>query len=87
MTIAEPEERRQKKVRYTVDVRGQECSKPVVTIKTKMGKIASGETIEVLARGATYEDVVRIFGTIQNHHIREVAEKDFVRLFITKKER
>jgi len=85
MISAKPRKGQENAVRFTVDVRGQECSKPVVTIKTKMGKIASGETLEVLARGDAYEDVVRIFGTIQKHHIREVREKDFVRLFITKK--
>ena len=73
------------KPRYTVDVRGQECSKPVVTVKTKLGAVKSGESIEVLATDTAYEDIVRIFKTIQGHHIREMDEGDFFRLFITKK--
>ena len=72
-------------VRYTVDVRGQECSKPVVTVKTKLGAVSSGQTIEVLATDTAYEDIVRIFRTIQGHEVLEVDEGEFFRLFITKK--
>ncbi len=71
--------------RYTVDVRGQECSKPVVTIKSKLQSVRSGERIEVLANGTALEDILRIFRTIQGHHITEVEEEDFSRLVITKK--
>jgi len=71
--------------RYTVDVRDQECSKPVVTITNKLERLDPGETLEVLANDSAYEDVIRIFGKIQNLPLREENEKDFVRVFITKK--
>ena len=70
---------------HTVDVRDQECSKPVVSVKSKLKLIGSGECIEVLATESAYEDVVRIFGKIQGHRIVEKKEEGFVRVYITKK--
>ena len=70
---------------YTMDIRDQECSKPVVAIKARLDRMVSGESLEVLANDSARDDVVRVFGSIQGHHIREEEDGDTVHIHIRKK--
>lgn len=74
-----------KGTQHSIDVRDQECSKPVVAITNKLEKLGSGETLEVLANDSAYDDVIRIFGHIQKNTITEKTEEDFVKIYITKR--
>jgi len=70
---------------HSIDVRDQECSKPVVAITNKLERLELGEVLEVLTNDSAYEDVIRIFGKIQKNTIREEKEEGFVRIYITKR--
>ncbi len=68
-----------------IDVRDQDCAKPLVTIRAVLEGVEPGKTVLVLATWKVEQDVVRMFGDIQGHGIRvETEGKDF-RIFITKK--
>ena len=60
------------------------CSKPVIKIKVRLRKMRSSDTLEVLASQNNYQDLVRLFGGAQGHHIEQVHEGETVKLFITK---
>ena len=68
----------------TLDVRDMICSKPIIKIKILLKKMASSETLEVLATENNYHDLQRLFGEAQGHRVDVARETDMVKLYITK---
>lgn len=74
-------------VQYQLDVRGKACPLPVISMRSKLKEMKSGEVLEIITDFAASRDNIKRTATKEGHEILDIVEQNgSFRIFIRKKE-